>query len=907
MSVLHTLKGEPTVLVAGGAGFLGSHLCEKLLEPCRVICLDNLRFGKRENLRYCLRNEKFTFIEYDIAKPLHDLLRKRVDYIFHVAGVDEVERRQKASLEDLLLNSYGTRNLLEKALLDKARFLLVSTHEHRKQIDETITTAQARLFSESLTAEYIKNFGLNARIVRVGHLFGPRMPLDTQNPMGILMKALLHYKDPELKDAQTEEIYPVYVGDCVELIVNTMFDAQTKGRIFNLLPNEPMRFAQLLHIVKQAEPKSQITKQIEHTISLFTAKEAMEPPPKKGPPAKKRKRAILFIALALLASTILPVLLFLAASLMGVISLNGAQGDLQTGRLKEAKRKAMFANKSFQIGESFLILLSPHFIILNRQKNRQDLAFLLRSGSDASLALSQFARASLFFADFFTQSMNGELSDIKPTLNLAISQLTVAARTTALLTKQLEDISSLSLPKTLVAYTQEKGALLAKQQETVSLIQTLAAILPDLLGFDGKRVYLVLFQNNMELRPAGGFIGSYGIVSFEKGRLLSFDIFDVYDADGQLKGHVDPPLPIRKYLKQPNWFLRDSNWDPDFQKSAQQVSWFLEKETGQGVHGVIAIDVSFAKLLVSAIGPISLPDYKETITASNLFEKTQTHVESGSFAGSTQKKDFLGVLARQLIDRLLHDENIAWLSILQAVERGLLEKHALFSFNNEVVQKVFTVQNLGGTILTFEEKEGTFHDFRMIIEANLGVNKANFFVKREVSDELTIGEKGEVTGTLSITYANEGQATWPGGPYDNYLRTLWPLLTEITSVTIDGEEVLKNPDFGIDLDEATQSGLPGEQKTMFGFFVTIAPQSRKTIAISYTLPQPLLLLPGSNTYAYVFQKQPGTLEDPLHVNIRYPKELRMKSTNAQVFYEEQVVALATDTAEDRLFEVEFVK
>ena len=68
----------------------------------------------------------------------------------------------------------------------------------------------------------------------------------------------------------------------------------------------------------------------------------------------------------------------------------------------------------------------------------------------------------------------------------------------------------------------------------------------------------------MELRPTGGFIGSYAIMTFDKGRLAEIVVNDVYTADGQLKGHVDPPEPIRKYLGEGGWFLRDSNWDPDF-------------------------------------------------------------------------------------------------------------------------------------------------------------------------------------------------------------------------------------------------------------------------------------------------------------------------------------------------------
>ena len=93
----------------------------------------------------------------------------------------------------------------------------------------------------------------------------------------------------------------------------------------------------------------------------------------------------------------------------------------------------------------------------------------------------------------------------------------------------------------------------------LSKAKTFSQILPEAIGLNGKRKYLLLFQNNMELRATGGFIGSYGIASFSDGKMQDLKISDVYTADGQLKGKIFPPGPITKYMGQPNWYLRDSN------------------------------------------------------------------------------------------------------------------------------------------------------------------------------------------------------------------------------------------------------------------------------------------------------------------------------------------------------------
>lgn len=96
----------------------------------------------------------------------------------------------------------------------------------------------------------------------------------------------------------------------------------------------------------------------------------------------------------------------------------------------------------------------------------------------------------------------------------------------------------------------------------------------------------------MELRSTGGFIGSFAVLSFENGKLYDMPIYDVYDADGQLKGHVEPPKPIKNILGEANWYLRDSNFDPDFPTSARRAEWFMKKTLNLDLDGTIAVNVN---------------------------------------------------------------------------------------------------------------------------------------------------------------------------------------------------------------------------------------------------------------------------------------------------------------------------
>ena len=185
----------------------------------------------------------------------------------------------------------------------------------------------------------------------------------------------------------------------------------------------------------------------------------------------------------------------------------------------------------------------------------------------------------------------------------------------------------------LKRYLDKSNIDIAKHKNKVYQVKNFSSRLSVLLGMDKPMKYLILFQNNMELRPTGGFIGSFSIISFDKGRMTEIVVNDVYSADGQLKGHVDPPEALRIHLGEGGWYLRDANWDPDFSISADKIEWFLDKEINTKVDGVIAIDLSFVQKLLKITGPINLVDFSKTITAENIYINTQNEVESDFFPG----------------------------------------------------------------------------------------------------------------------------------------------------------------------------------------------------------------------------------------------------------------------------------
>jgi len=326
--------------------------------------------------------------------------------------------------------------------------------------------------------------------------------------------------------------------------------------------------------------------------------------------------------------------------------------------------------------------------------------------------------------------------------------------------------------------------------EKVSLVKSwreAMGVLPEILGLDGKRrEYLVLLQNEMEIRATGGFIGSYGILSFEEGRLISFDIKDVYEADGQLKGHVEPPEEIKKYLGEAGWFMRDSNWQPNFPLATKDILWFFEKETGRKVDGVIGVNLAVAKGMLDAVGEIYVPDFKEKVNKENLYEQAEFYAETKFFPGSVQKASFLSGVGKQLFEEIRNLKSGKRWQLLMAMAEMLESNELQVFLNNEESNTILNDLGWDGSMFEGRCSGGNcYADYLYVVESNLGVNKANYFIYRGIEKKIDLTEH-QISRELTINYENTAKSSaWPGGDYKNYLRIYLPTDAEVTGVEIN--------------------------------------------------------------------------------------------------------------------------
>ncbi len=429
--------------------------------------------------------------------------------------------------------------------------------------------------------------------------------------------------------------------------------------------------------------------------------------------------------------------------------------------------------------------------------------------------------------------------------------------------------------------------------EYVSKSNQLVSQAEDFLGQNDEKTYLLLFANDMELRPGGGFIGSFGLIKFKDLSLKELKIYDVYDADGQLEGHIDPPAPIRNYLNQPHWFLRDSAFSPDFLENYSQAKYFLQKEMGMdNFSGCILLTTSSVKNLLSAFGNILIPDYNEIVNDQNFYLKAQLYSEKNFFPGSIQKKSFLGSLTKSI---LLNLENASIRTLISGFKKNLDEKKMAVYSDNPKIQRVLDSFYWSGRLIepACPRSVGNcINDFIFPVDANLGVNKANFFINRLISLKILLQNQKAIKHYLSIQFKNDSPSeVFPGGNYKNYFQVYLPRDVVVKTITRDGTLV-----------ENYDEKITGEFK-IIGFLIEVKVKKSTEIKINYDLPRELFK--DDNIYQLIFQKQLGSSNSDLMLEFDLDKHIRPINQNFSPLVKDNQILYNTNLSADKIFILEF--
>ena len=447
------------------------------------------------------------------------------------------------------------------------------------------------------------------------------------------------------------------------------------------------------------------------------------------------------------------------------------------------------------------------------------------------------------------------VKEVLPTLSPLVDKLEEKLNR---IDKELSQVDPNRYPEGLIikGFKVKSGLIQAKEgvnkaQEILPDAKVLLSVAPEVLGQPKEKTYLILFQNDKELRGTGGFITSYAIARVKSGKLVSIKSEDIYNLDKRFTPIEPPPEVLQKYLLLKIFPIRDANLSPDFATSAQKFESFYKTIPGlPEVDGIISIDTEFVSSLLEFTGPIKLEKIGETFSAekneygvSDFFYKMELYAQQ-IFRGSSERKSFIGDLMNEIIDRVLKAPPEKFESLTQIFVKDVEEKHIQFYFKNKTAQEFVRKFDAAGEIKNYEG------DYLHVNNSNFAGLKANAFIDYKIEQDIVTSKDGTVTKKVGITLTNTSNKLvgWLNSNYRNWMRVYVPQGSKIIN-----KEVQADFKESKDLD-----------KTVFEGFSITSPLTSSKSTFSYELP--FKVKPGQD-YKMLIQKQAGTISTKMIIRL----------------------------------------
>lgn len=390
-------------------------------------------------------------------------------------------------------------------------------------------------------------------------------------------------------------------------------------------------------------------------------------------------------------------------------------------------------------------------------------------------------------------------------------------------------------------------------QLAVTDAKPLIKVLPQALGYPVGKRYLVIFQNDGEIRPTGGFMTAFAVLHLESGKVRPEKSDDIYGLDRKFGRRLPAPEPIKKYLPLVNvWHLRDMNLSPDFKVSMATFKENYDKLPGEyDVDGIVVLDTEVLKRIVEIIGPIEVAGYgKFTLDEDprcnipQIICELEFIVDKPLATEATGRKSaILGPMMQEILTRSMSSGKNQWGNLFTTGINLMQEKHILMYFVNEDLQKAVESFGIAGRIKSYEG------DYFHVNDTNFGGAKSNLYVTQEVKQEINTGADGTISKKVTITYTHpepaddcnlESGGLCLSGILRNWFRVYVPKGARLVEGLGSEVEIETNEDL---------------DKTVFEGFFTLRPESRTKIILTYELPNQYQ---QDQAYKMLIQKQPGT-------------------------------------------------
>jgi len=485
---------------------------------------------------------------------------------------------------------------------------------------------------------------------------------------------------------------------------------------------------------------------------------------------------------------------------------------------------------------------------------------------------------------------------------------------------ELKKINVKNLPPEYQDRFLDLSSKIEKLPDNLSLVVSNIDALKLFLGAGRDKRYLLVFQNNAEMRGSGGFLGSYALVDFREGKIRNLEVpgGGSYDTEAGLTEKIAAPAPLQ--LVNPLWHFWDANWWPDWPTTAKNLMWFYEKSDGPSVDGVISFTPSVIEKLLTVTGPIDMTrDYGLVITSDNFWQQVELTAERDNLVSShpeaishlpvgekNKPKKIIGDLMAKILEVLpqkLDKTNL--IKLLSISEDSLTSKQIMFYFKDASLEKAIIERNWGGVMAT------SAADYLMVVNTNIAGAKTDRVIKEAITHQAVVSDDGSIIDTVTITRTHTALKNEPlvGVRNVDWVRVYVPsgsqLLYASGFVTPDlkyfekpDSSWTKNEFISQTEDLATFEPNSGTKiyqengKTVYANWLMLDPGTSATITLQYKLPFNIWqtetksdfyrrlnkwlnpLNSGTYPYSLLVQKQPGAEGETMATELRLPKFAR---------------------------------
>lgn len=572
---------------------------------------------------------------------------------------------------------------------------------------------------------------------------------------------------------------------------------------------------------------------------------------------KKRLRIII----------VLVILFYFIAGLLSLFSFRKAIKEttlaVNTAKLQDldgTKAHLKDAQKEFKATKRILIVFTPLRAIPLLGWYVADAQRGVNAAVSGLEAAKVFADAITPYADvlglkgegtFLGGTAQERLANAIETLSKVTPQIDEVGRNLEQARSQIDQVQTWRYPDILPSNpgTKIRNAKNAVDQLESFVVDTkpLLLVLPEIMGQDSEKKYLILFQNDKELRPTGGFITAYAVFRVHKGVVTSEGSEDIYRLDDTLLKKVPAPAPIIKYLPNVSSLnLRDSNLSPDYYASMTQFESLYEfTQAKKEIDGIIAVDTHFVVNMMNVLGPLEAygskftTDNVDACSCPQIIYELERYADEPVAYEKGSRKDIIGVLMQQMMTKAFNAPKSTWPNLLGATINSLRQKEMLLYFKDSQLQSAVERLNFAGRLHQYEG------DYIHINEANFAGAKSNLYIQQKVKQVIKKDKGDKITKKVTIEYKYPRKmdncslerigGLCLAGIYRDWLRIYVPKGSQI--IKTDGAQFATSEEY---------------DKTVFDTFFELRPEGALKIEIEYTVP-----VKADSEYKLLIQKQPG--------------------------------------------------